>query len=373
MLVSTLPTGGAERVTFNVLTQLDPERFESEVYFLKEPGTVGQELLERGVRGIPHLWKHRYDPFVVLRLSRRLRAFSPDVLLVLNCHRNAMFWGGLCSLLVDVGARVIAVHHTGTMKSPKNFNWVDRLFLRSTSSIIALSESHARYLERVDGIPPAKTTIIENGILPALYENPDVDRIRSLRNEFSLPEESKVVVMVAGLRPEKAHEALLQAASRLVRDRPDIRYLVVGDGPRRQELEQMAHGLNLGLSVTFAGERSDIPDLLNLADLLVLPSYAAVETLPLSIMEAMAAGVPVIASRVGSVPDMIEDGVNGRLISPGNAEDLASAIIELIDNEPLARAMGSTARRTVHEKYTLGQMVDKYSALIERLAAARHS
>jgi glycosyltransferase involved in cell wall biosynthesis len=371
--VSTLPTGGAERVTFNVLTQLDPERFESEVYFLKEPGSVGQELLERGVRGVSRLWKHRFDPFIVVRLSQRLRAFSPDVLLILNCHRNAMFWGGLCSLVVHVGTRVIAVHHTGTMKSRKNFNGIDRLFLRSTSSIVALSESHARYLEHVDNIPPEKITIIENGIVPALYENPDVDKISSLRRDLALPEESKVVIMVAGLRPEKAHEALLQAASRLVPDRPDLRYLLVGDGPRRQELEQMAHRLNLRRSVAFVGERSDIPDLLNLADLLVLPSYAAVETLPLSVMEAMAAGVPVIASRVGSVPDMIEDGVNGRLISPGSAEDLASAITELIDNEPLARAMASAARRTVHEKYTRGQMVDKYSTLIERLATARHS
>jgi glycosyltransferase involved in cell wall biosynthesis len=255
------------------------------------------------------------------------------------------------------------------MDSQKNFNNIDRLFLASTPSIIALSRSHARYLERIDGIQQGKITIIENGIVPALYERADPDTTRSLRNAFGFHEHDKVVIMVAGLRPEKAHEALLRAANILTPDRPDIRFLIVGEGPRRQELEQLAHRLNLRHRAVFAGERHDVPDLLHVADILVLPSYAAVETLPLTIMEAMAAGVPVIASAVGSIPDMIEDGVNGKLISPGNGEELAAAITQLLDNEPLAKTIASAAGRTVRERYSLEQMIEKYSTLFERMAA----
>ncbi|MEJ2722272.1 MAG: glycosyltransferase, partial [bacterium] len=337
VLVSTLPTGGAERVTFNLLTRLDPGRFDSEVYFLKEPGTIGMSLLEHGIRGYPRLQKLRYDPFLIFRLLRRVRAFSPDVFLILNCHRNAMFWGGLCSLLTDTGKRVIAVHHTGTNNSPKNFDGVDRLFLGSTASIVALSNLHARYIEEVDGLDPAKITIIENGIIIDKYGRSDAQKLSELRAALEITENEKVVIMVAGLRPEKAHEALIRAAHILQERRTDVRFLIVGDGPRRQELEEMARASHVRESVMFLGERDDVADLLHLAHVFVLPSHSVVETLPLSVMEAMAAGVPVVASAVGSVPDMIEDRVNGILIPPADGERLAEALGDLLSDDAFAR------------------------------------
>ncbi|UCG50581.1 MAG: glycosyltransferase [Candidatus Latescibacterota bacterium] len=368
VLVSTLPTGGAERVTFNVLTRLDPDKFESEVYFLKEPGTIGQSLLDHGIRGFSRIQRLRFDPFLIVRLTRRVRAFSPDVFLVLNCHRNAKFWGGLCSLFADTGAMVIAVHNTGTMNSKRSFNVIDRLFLASISSVIALSDSHARYIEHIDGFNPDRITIIENGIVPQVYENADAEKTRTLRHQLDIGQNDKIVMMVAGLRPEKAHEALIQAASILAPNRPEIKFLIVGDGPRREELERMTLTHKVQNSVVFLGERKDVSDLLHIADAVVLPSHPAVETLPLAVMEAMAAGVPVVASKVGSVPDMIEDGVNGRLISPADGEELAAVLVDLFDNESVARAIAAAAGRTVREKYTLDRMVSKYASLFERLA-----
>ena len=368
VLVSTLPTGGAERVTLNVLTGLNPARFDCEIYFLKDPGTVGEQLLERGVRGFARLWKHRYDPFIVARLSTRIRSFKPHVFLILHCHRNAMFWGGLCALFADAGSRVIAVHHTGTMASHKNFENIDRWFLSSTRAIIALSETHARYLEEIDGIDPRKITIIENGIVPENYNRTNIEKVEALRRELSIAPGDRVVIMVAGLRPEKAHESVIEAASLLARGRSSARFLLVGDGPRRRELENMASELGVRDRVTFLGERRDIPDLLHLAEVLVLPSHPAVETLPLAVMEAMAAGVPVIASRVGSVPDMIQDRVNGRLISPASTAELAAAITELFDDPGLARAIAAAGEHTVQERYTLEKMILKYTSLFERIA-----
>jgi glycosyltransferase involved in cell wall biosynthesis len=147
-----------------------------------------------------------------------------------------------------------------------------------------------------------------------------------------------------------------------------VRFLFVGDGPRRAALEGLAAELGVRDRIVFAGERSDVPDLLHVADVFALPSHPAVETLPLAVMEAMAAGVPVVASRVGSVPDMIQDGVNGRLISPANGEELSRALREILGDPALARAFSAAGERTVREKYTLEGMILKYTALLERLA-----
>lgn len=254
------------------------------------------------------------------------------------------------------------------MASHKNFENIDRWFLSSTRAIIALSRSHADYLERVDGIEPGKITIIENGIVPELYNRTSLEGLTALRQELGITADHKVVIMVAGLRPEKAHESVIEAAKTLTSDRPSLKFLIVGDGPRRHELEEMTERLGVRGDVIFLGERNDIPDLLHLANVLVLPSHPAVETLPLAIMEAMAAGVPVVASRVGSVPDMIVDGVNGKLISPANSRELAVAIADLLDNPALAHTIADAGRRTVHDRYTLEKMILNYTRLFERLA-----
>jgi glycosyltransferase involved in cell wall biosynthesis len=279
-----------------------------------------------------------------------------------------MFWGGLCSLFADTGRRAIAVHHTGTMASEKNFVGVDRLFLGSTAAIIALSPLHAQYIERVDGIPQSRQTIIENGIVTDKYMTPREDAVRLIRESIGISDGDKVVMIVAGLRPEKAHEAVLRAASVLAPSHTHVRFLIVGDGPRRAELEQMAQQLNVADRVHFVGERNDVSDLLHAADIFILPSHPAVETLPLSVMEAMAAGVPVIASAVGSVPDMIEDGVNGRLIPPADGDRLARVIEELLGDPAATKRIAEAGTRTVLERYTLDRMVENYTKLFAGLA-----
>ena len=130
----------------------------------------------------------------------------------------------------------------------------------------------------------------------------------------------------------------------------------------------MARQLNVEDHVLFVGEREDVADLLHVADIFVLPSRPAVETLPLSVMEAMAAGVPVIASAVGSVPDMIEDGVNGKLIPPADGDKLAVAIEDLLSNPTAAKKIAEAGTRTVLDRYTLDRMVGNYTKLFERLA-----
>ena len=168
-----------------------------------------------------------------------------------------------------------------------------------TDRVVALSRSHARYLAETEGVGWGRMAVIENGIDVEHYARADAGDVERLRLELGLGPRDRVVLMVAALRPEKAHEVFLEAARLLVDSRQDVKFLVVGDGPRRAELEALRRRLELEAYVQFLGVRDDVARLLHAAHVLVLPSHPAVETLPLSVLEAMAAGVPVVATRVG--------------------------------------------------------------------------
>ena len=259
------------------------------------------------------------------------------------------------------------------MESRRSYTRLDRLLMRYTDAVVALSSAHAAYLESVEGVDPRKIVVIENGIDTGLYDGVDEEVVTNLRGQLGIDAGDRVVVMVASLRPEKAHEALLEAAKTLVAERPDtgLKFLVVGEGPRRGMIETLRSRLGLENHVFLLGEREDIPEILRLSDILVLPSHAAVETLPLAILEAMAAGVPVVASAVGSVPDIIEDGRTGKLIAPADAVGLSKAICHIFDKREETQQIINKARETVRTRYTVERMVTGYEELFERLADAR--
>ena len=152
---------------------------------------------------------------------------------------------------------------------------------------------------------------------------------------------------MAALRPEKNHALFLRAAARVRRAVPDARFLIVGDGPQRGELEALAQSLAISDAVRFLGTRSDVPEVLSLIDVLALSSH--IEANPVSILEAMAAEKPVVATRVGSVDKAVHDGRSGYLVSPGSEEELAGRLIELLRDRPRAAAFGRAGRQHVLE------------------------
>lgn len=351
----------------DVILQLPTSRFISRLYFLKSPGIIGDELFASGIEGDSNLQHGRYDPAVLWRLTRRLREFSPHVVFTLD-HHNALLWGRLAAILAGVPARVFASHSTGRPGGKRNFNAIDRALMRATDAVVALSETHAAYLAGREGIARSKIAIIENGIDIERFANTDRSTVDTSRRDLGIPDGCNVVIMVAALRPEKAHEAFLEAARSLSDSIDNMRFLIVGGGPREAELKELCARLSLGEQVLFLGRRSDIPVLLRLSDVLVLPSHAVVETLPLVVLEAMAAGVPVVASAVGSVPEVVRDGETGILIPPADSQALAEAVTRLINHRALAREMVEKAKRLVESRYTDVRMVDGYVTLFERLA-----
>lgn len=366
-VASGFTVGGAEMVMRDVILKLPSSRFISRLYFLKSPGILGEELFARGVEGISNLQRGRYDLTVLWRLTRRLRQFAPHLVFTLD-HHNALLWGRLAALCAGVPVRLFASHSTGRPGGRRNFNAVDRALMRATDTVIALSESHAAYLADSEGIARSKITIIENGIDVGRFADPDRSAVDACRSDLGIPDGCNVVIMVAALRPEKAHEAFLEAARSLSNSIENIRFLIVGGGPREEDLRKLAARLSIQDRVLFLGRRSDIPVLLHLADVLVLPSHSVVETLPLVVLEAMAAGLPVVASSVGSVPEVVRDGETGILIPPADSQALATAVTRLLNHRSLARELAANAKRLVATRYTDVRMVDGYVELFERLA-----
>jgi glycosyltransferase involved in cell wall biosynthesis len=209
--------------------------------------------------------------------------------------------------------------------------------------------------------PASKVVVITNGVdVQKFSPSPDA---AAIRRELGLGETVPVVGIVAALRPEKNHELFLEAARRVAVELPDAKFLILGDGPRRELLVRRASELGVAAHVHFLGSRGDVPRILTAMDVFALTSH--IEANPVSILEAMSVGRPVVSTNVGSIHEVIAHGRTGYLVPAGNVEELAKNILALLQN-PLSRvAMGDAARRAVVERWSVEAMVRGYEDLIE--------
>jgi glycosyltransferase involved in cell wall biosynthesis len=340
LVASTFGVGGAEIVTGNVLRRLPSDRYEVRLYFLHDAGIVGRDLLAGGFEGSEHLCMHRHDVRGVLQLAHRLEEFRPGLVWCLD-HIDAMWLGRAAALIARIPATVISSHSTGLVgsngRTRPSFGWRERVLVEFVTRLIAVSRTHARYLASVTGLPAPRITVIENGIDLSRWPAVTDSSRNAARAALGIDAEEPVVAMVAALRPEKAHEVLLDAVALMAAAGRRVRVVLAGEGPRRGALGQRAEALGISDRVDFLGVRRDVAQLLHASDVVVLPSHDVVETLPLSLLEAMACGIPVIASRVGSVPEVVIDGETGLLITPGSVGELGAAIAATLDDAAGAR------------------------------------
>ena len=211
------------------------------------------------------------------------------------------------------------------------------------------------------GVPVAKLDVIQNGIRPrvAAADGPAV------RHRLGLPEDARIVLSVGRMTDQKGYPCLAEAAVRIVARRPDAYFVWVGDGPRRIELQRYVARLGLVDRVCFAGERSDVPDILVASDIFVLPSLF--EGLPLVVLEAMAAGLPVVGTRVCGMTEAVLDGVTGRLVAPADPDALACAIAEVLEQPGMAAEWGASGRSRVLREFAATRMAKETAALYDDL------
>lgn len=371
-LASTMRAGGAERTVVETAVGLQEDYgFISRMLCLKEEGELGKELRRRGVGTQSLFIRGRIDPAGVFRLRRFMGVERPDVLYMLD-HRNAVLYGVPASLAAGVKSRVMAVHTMGLPGGRKSVPGSVRMMLPWIDAVVTVAREQQRYLEEAEGIPRIKMAYVPNGV--------DVDRFRPPRDEsekagarraLGLPEKGPVVATLSVLRPEKDHETFLRAVASLGDDLPGTCFAILGDGPERSRLEAAAASMGVDSQVRFTGWIDDTAAALKAVDVVVFSSKPVVETAPLAALEAMATGVPVLASDVGAMRELVADGETGRLVPPGDSEALAAGVRELVGDEGLRARMSERSREKVEEEYRLDASVAASASLLRELALGK--
>lgn len=297
----------------------------------------------------------------IVRLARILRAERVHVLCYTDQHA-LLNLAPMAALLARTPGVIGFCHGSGLQLS-----FLERLLLPVTDRFTATSSSHGDDLVRSVGLPPEKIRVVNNGIDPLLFQ--DAPPRALSRQDIGVYSAGPVVGILARLVPDKCHTVFIHSAARVLRVHPDAHFLIVGDGPERPRLEQLTSGLGISSNVHFLGFRRDPRPLLSLCDVSVLSSAA--ENFPYSILESMAMEIPVVATVVGGVPDIVDHGTTGLLVQPQNQEALSEAILVLLGDREIAKKMGREGKRKVLNQFSTKQMIEKVEALIQEVIIAK--
>lgn len=355
--------GGPERQMVGLARSL-PDDVRTVFLTFEEQGrcrALLSELNKRGLQG-ESLEKNYPDvPGAVRELARKLRELRADVLCC-NGYKPDII--GLLAAR-QVGVPVVSISHGWTRVTWKvRLNEaLDRLVLGWMDAVVCVSEAQAVKVRRA-GVPPQRVLVIRNAI--GTEEISEFDRAFRGQLEGAFCHRPRWIVGAAGrLSPEKGMDQLVQAANAVLARIPDVGFVVFGDGSQRKQLEDQIHGFGLQGKFVLAGFRSDLGRLWPCLDVAVLPSWT--EGMPVMVLEAMAAGVPVVATAVGGTPEVVDDGNNGYLVPPGSPIALADRIRDLLEDEVVRRAMGLAGQEKIRRDFTFTRQAEAYRNLFERL------
>ena len=345
-LVLQLETGGMEKLLVEFARHTDRSRFDLRFVSLTTRGTVAEELDALGWQVEALHTPPGVRPGLVCRLAALLRRWGADVVHLHNT--KPLIYGGPAARLAGVRT-VIYTRHGQRHQASRGQTILFRLASHCADRIVCVSDDSAG-LSAHDGLPTKKICRIWNGI--------DIERFT-----FVGPQSSGPAVMVGRLSPEKDVETLIRAMARIVQARPSFRLEIAGDGVCRPLLEKLAAELGLENHVRFLGNVRDVAAVLARGCLFVLPSLT--EGISLTLLEAMARGLPVVTTRVGGNPEVVAEGQTGLLVPPGNPDLLADAIVRMVSDVTTARRMGEAGRRRVEECFDTREMVRRYESLYE--------
>jgi len=366
MLVTVgLGVGGTETQILEIASRLDRKRFDVLVCGLKKDRVVAEELRARGVRVSTLDGRGKGDLRVLYRLARLIRAERPDLIHAFLGVANLA--SSLAGRLVGVPVIVWSYRDVEVWKSQAHW-LVDRAGARWAEAITCCSDAVRQFVLARLGGPASKMVTIHNGVDLEAFRAPGV----ASRPELSLRDGGCVIGTVTRLdEPKKGLTVLLHALAALARREglPPWQCLLVGDGPARARLEALAAELGLSGRVVFAGMRRDVPRVLPALDLFVCPSLY--EGFGIAIVEAMAAGRPVVASAVGGIPEIVVDQDTGLLVPPGDATALAEAMAALLARPDQARQMGLRGRERARKMFSIETTVERHRQLYETLNARR--
>jgi glycosyltransferase involved in cell wall biosynthesis len=366
-LVKGLGSGGAERLTVLTVPRLDRERFTVEVaYLLADKRDHVTELERQGIDVFCLQARRSVSLNWMVRLRMLLRSGDYDLV-----HTHSPLPGAAARLVVEATTRLVHTEHNlwGAYRRPTRI--ANRLTYARNDAVIAVSDGVAgsiRAAQRSNRSAPVPETLLHGVDIEDVPSG--ADSRAAARHRLGVGPKTSVVGTVANLSAKKDHSTLLAAIDLVRHDRPEVVLLLVGDGPLRNALEIQVINRGLEGIVRFLGERDDVAALLPALDLFALSSRY--EGLPIALLEAMAAGIACVSTEVGGIPEALRDGVEGRLVPPGDAVALAAAIAAVLD-DPVARTrFAGAGEQRVRERFSIDHAVRRTEAIYgEVLAGAR--
>ncbi|HAZ09626.1 MAG TPA: hypothetical protein DCY56_00760 [Candidatus Omnitrophica bacterium] len=356
-LNSTLNVGGAEKMVYELLRHINYDKFQIKICCLYGPGSIGEMLMAEGIDVSHSFMRNKYDLIGIYRFLSLLKKSRVD-LLYINHGVLDLFWGFICGKMLKVPSIVSVVH---TMVNPCPWvrfksRLINKLIMHRLDKIVVVSKARMDSLIKEYNLMPEKLILIRNSV--------DMNRFtdfkeykNGLRQEIGISEDEKVIGMVGRLVYEKAYDIFLTSAHKISKLIPNSKFLIIGDGRERPALEALTLRLGIKKQVIFLGERQDIPQLISLFDVAVLSSR--IESFPVALLEYMAASRPIIATNVGGNTEIILNGETGCIVPPEDAEAIAKAVIELLNNRKKAEEMGKAAKKIVEDRFSLKDMIDK--------------
>ncbi len=374
--IDGLGMGGAERLLVPYLRHLHGDSFRVRVcaFQVKDGNLVADQIRQLGVAVDLLPIHHLRDASAIPRLARYLGQQQAHLVHTQLEFANTLGTTAAYLRRATGGGRLptVATLHTfddaqTPGKEARRIRLMWWALRHGCRQIIAVSDGLRRYLEQEARLPPERCLTLYNGI--------DVDRFRpqpaaarlAQRQAFNIPPAAPLLITVAVLRQPKGIQHMLQALPALRQTWPDLRYLVVGSGAHAAALEALTVQLGITEAVIFAGTRHDIPDLLAMSDLFVLPTLD--DALPTVLMEAMAVGLPLVASNVGGVPEMVTHQQNGLLVPPGNADALVQACRHILQNPTLAQSMSIAGQQTAAARFNITHQAQKLAQIYHTLLA----
>ena len=348
--ITDLQYGGAEKILCQLAKGLDRRRWKPAVFCLSSPQPLESSLRRAGIPVHCISAHHRWDVTVIPKLATAIRLFDPHVLQTFLFHANfsgrlAGRWAGVP--LIVSGARV----------AERRFRWpmiLDNLTARLADHTICVSQGVARWTHERAHWPRSRLSVIPNGVDVSAFES----ALPADRNALGVPDDALVVLFVGRLDPQKGLHDLLEAFAGLRKEIPRAHLLMVGQGPLQGVLQSQSANLQLQDCIHFTDWRADVANLMKAADIFALPSHW--EGMPNVLLEAMAAGLPVVATRVEGSEEAVIHGETGLLVSPGDPTMLKSALIELAKADQLRVKLSETARKRVREFFTIETMIARY-------------
>lgn len=349
-LVQGLGTGGLERVVLHLAREMVRRGHAVTVCCYDRRGELADEAELAGAAVETLLRGPGLDLRYLWRLTKWLRKQRPDVLHMHNS--TALFYGTIAGRLARICC-LIYTEHDGVFPRSVWVRWANRRLVRRLTHAVAVSDAVKRLWCSSDGVDPALVKVVPNGV-PAHARSPGAEA----RHRGSPIR----IGTVSRLSYEKGMDVLIEAFVLVHKQLPETELVLIGDGAERRKLEDAVGRHGLGNCVMFLGTRDDVPALLETVDIFVLPSRS--EGLPLALLEAMAAGLPIVATGVGGVPEAIADGETGLLVPPEAVGAMSDAIIRLGRNTDLRRSLGRAAADVFSKRYEFSRMADSYESLM---------